>query len=399
MPDAELLDVNCEPVTLARMRGGRPAVVVLYRGAWCPYCNIALRTYQAELVPALDERGVALIAVSPQKPDGSMSSVEVNELTFAVASDPGNQLAVALGVETRPSADAVAVQMNFGLDLSERNADGRTNLPMPTVVVVDGAGVIRWIDVHPNYATRSEVPDILAAVDAMEPNPCPATRFSSPAPMPGSARTPHASWRCATASAPSSWPAATRPRHGRREADLQRITNKSVFEILIMDTSDLTSVRAAVKAIDRPLRAVLLNAGGMGGATPFARTADGVTTMFAVNVLGHVVLLEGLLSAGLLTSTAVLTGSEAARGVPKMRIKRPTFSTHSVNEFTSVIDGSFFDGRKRDPMLAYGQAKYLGALWMSALARQHPELRLLTVSPGNTTGTDAPNGNCPPCSG
>jgi peroxiredoxin len=167
MPDAELLDVKSEVTTLARMRAGRPAVVVLYRGAWCPYCNIALRTYQAELVPALDQRGVALIAVSPQKPDGSMSSVELNELTFAVASDPGNQLAVALGVETRPSADAVAAQMSLGLDLSERNADGRTNLPMPTVVVVDGSGVIRWIDVHPNYATRSEVPDILAAVDAM----------------------------------------------------------------------------------------------------------------------------------------------------------------------------------------------------------------------------------------
>jgi NAD(P)-dependent dehydrogenase (short-subunit alcohol dehydrogenase family) len=174
------------------------------------------------------------------------------------------------------------------------------------------------------------------------------------------------------------------------QADLQRITGRSVFEILIMDTTDLTSVRAAIKAIDRPLRAVLLNAGGMGGPTPFARTADGVTTIFAANVLGHVVLLEGLLSAGKLTSTAVLTGSEAARGVPKLRIKRPTFSTHSVDEFTSVIDGSFFDGRKRDPMLAYGQVKYLGALWMSALARQHPDLRLLTVSPGNTTGTDAP---------
>ena len=172
-------------------------------------------------------------------------------------------------------------------------------------------------------------------------------------------------------------------------ADLQRITGRSIFEILIMDTSDLTSVRAAIKAIDRPLRAVLLNAGGMGGPTPMARTADGVTTIFATNVLGHVVLLEGLLSAGLLSSTAVLTGSEAARGVPKLRFKRPTFSTHSVDEFTSVIDGSFFDGRKPDPMLAYGQVKYLGGLWMSALARQHPDLRLLTVSPGNTTGTDA----------
>ena len=35
---------------------------------------------------------------------------------------------------------------------------------MPTVVVVDADGVIGWIDVHPNYATRSEPADILAAV-------------------------------------------------------------------------------------------------------------------------------------------------------------------------------------------------------------------------------------------
>jgi peroxiredoxin len=141
-------------------------VVVLYRGAWCPYCNVALRTYQAELVPALTERGVALIAISPQTPDGSMSSVELNDLTYTVASDPGNQLAVALGVQTQPSGDALAAQVSLGLDLTERNADRRTTLPMPTVVVIDGAGVIRWIDVHPNYATRTEVRDILAAVDA-----------------------------------------------------------------------------------------------------------------------------------------------------------------------------------------------------------------------------------------
>jgi alkyl hydroperoxide reductase subunit AhpC len=38
---------------------------------------------------------------------------------------------------------------------------------MPTTVVVDAQGVIRWIDVHPNYASRSAVPDILAAVDSM----------------------------------------------------------------------------------------------------------------------------------------------------------------------------------------------------------------------------------------
>ena len=167
MPDGELLDVIGASTSLSRLRDGRPAVVVFYRGAWCPYCNLTLRTYQAELVPALDARGFTMIAVSPQKPDGSLTMAESNELTFSVLSDPGNQLAGALGILSDPSADSLAAQIKLGLDLTKVNADGKAALPMPTVVVVDADGVIRWIDVHPNYSNRSEVSDILAAVDAI----------------------------------------------------------------------------------------------------------------------------------------------------------------------------------------------------------------------------------------
>jgi peroxiredoxin len=167
MPDGDLLDMHGAATSLAQVRAGRPAVVVFYRGAWCPFCNIALRTYQAELVPALAELGCGMIAVSPQKPDGSLSAAQTNELTYAVVSDPGNQLASALGILTTPPAEAAAAQQKLGLDLAEHNADGGLTLPMPTTVVVDATGVIRWIDVHPNYTTRSEVPDILAAVDSV----------------------------------------------------------------------------------------------------------------------------------------------------------------------------------------------------------------------------------------
>jgi len=38
---------------------------------------------------------------------------------------------------------------------------------MPTVVIVDATAVIRWIDVHPDYTTRTEVSDILAALDTL----------------------------------------------------------------------------------------------------------------------------------------------------------------------------------------------------------------------------------------
>jgi len=165
--DFELLDAHGTPTALSAALGARAAVVVLYRGAWCPYCNLALRAYQDDLVPALADKGVALVAISPQKPDGSLSAQEKNALTFAVLSDPGNKIANRLGVMTVSPDDAQAAQRAMGLDLPEVNADGTHGIPMPTVVIIDPTGVIRWIDVHPNYTTRTEVSDILAALDTL----------------------------------------------------------------------------------------------------------------------------------------------------------------------------------------------------------------------------------------
>ena len=172
-------------------------------------------------------------------------------------------------------------------------------------------------------------------------------------------------------------------------ADLERLTGRSIFAVVRMDLTDLDSVRSALSTLDGPLHSIVMNAGGTGGPTPLTLTADGVTQVFGSNVLGHVVLLENLIAAGALTNTAVLVGSEAARGVRMMRMPRPTFANNSVEEFASVIDGSYFTQHEFNTFLAYGQVKYIGALWMSALARKHPDLRLLTVSPGNTAGTDA----------
>ena len=165
--DTDLLDPHGAPTTLYAATDGRTAVLVLYRGAWCPYCNIALSTYQAQLLPQLTERGVTLVAVSPQAPDGSLSTTEKNELTFTVVSDPGNTIATQLGILTAPSAEARAAQFQLGLDLTAVNADGTTTLPMPTVAIVDAEHVLRWIDVHPDYSTRTEAQQILDALDQL----------------------------------------------------------------------------------------------------------------------------------------------------------------------------------------------------------------------------------------
>ena len=104
LPDAPLLDLHGAATTLYDAPpGDHSAVLVFYRGAWCPFCNIALRTYQLALLPELDRRRVALVAISPQAPDGSLTMQEKNDLTFTVLSDPGLHLARSVGIETAPS--------------------------------------------------------------------------------------------------------------------------------------------------------------------------------------------------------------------------------------------------------------------------------------------------------
>jgi peroxiredoxin len=163
--DVDLLDAHGAPTSLYAATGDAPSVAVFYRGAWCPYCNIALAAYQVQLLPQLAERGVRLLAISPQTPDGSLSMQMKNELTFGVLSDPGNVLAGGLGILTGPSDEARAAQLQLGLDLTRVNADATVTLPMPATMILDARHVLRWIDVHPDYSTRSEPRQILDALD------------------------------------------------------------------------------------------------------------------------------------------------------------------------------------------------------------------------------------------
>ena len=71
-------------------------------------------------------------------------------------------------------------------------------------------------------------------------------------------------------------------------ADLEKATGKKIFQVVVVDTSDLASVRKAVASVDA-IDGLIMNAGGPLGLD---LTSDGVTMSFAANVLGHVVLTE-----------------------------------------------------------------------------------------------------------
>src|SRR6195952_3674172 len=163
--DAALVSVDGTETLLSAALGGKPGVLVFYRGAWSPYCNIALQTYQRDLLPKLRDEGVALIAISPQTPEGSDQSVRNGGLEFTVLSDPANVWIRELGIITEPASAAREAHTQLGFDVADSNADATGDIPFPTVLVVDADRTVRFADVHVDYTTRTEVATILEAVD------------------------------------------------------------------------------------------------------------------------------------------------------------------------------------------------------------------------------------------
>jgi peroxiredoxin len=157
-------DATGTPVSLDQIIERGPAVIVFYRGGWCPYCNLALRTYQQELLPQLGAFGARLVAISPQSPDESLSTVGKASLEFTVLSDPGSRLADRIGIAFEQADEVLAAQRKLGLDLTTVNAEGAVRLPRPTVLIVDRDRTVRFIDVQPDYTARTEVADIVAAL-------------------------------------------------------------------------------------------------------------------------------------------------------------------------------------------------------------------------------------------
>src|SRR3970040_416545 len=88
-PDFELPDAIGETVRLSDLLRSGPVILSFYRGQWCPFCNLELRALQQAMAD-IESAGATLVAVSPNTPDTSLTTVEKHALTFPVLSDHDN---------------------------------------------------------------------------------------------------------------------------------------------------------------------------------------------------------------------------------------------------------------------------------------------------------------------
>ncbi len=118
-------------------------------------------------MPDITAVGASLVAMTPELPDYSLSTVEKHQLTFEVLSDLGNEVARQFGLVFQLPAALRTIYEGFGIDLPKTQGNDRFALPIPGTFVIDRHGMVVMAFVDPDYTKRLEPSEIVEALQAL----------------------------------------------------------------------------------------------------------------------------------------------------------------------------------------------------------------------------------------
>lgn len=167
-PDFTLGNANGKPINLYSKLKEGPVVLIFYRGAWCPYCNIQLHALH-ESLPAFKKHGAQLVAVTPQTPDKSLGQVNKDKYPFEILSDLEYEVAKIYRLYFEvPLELHEFYKKKFGLDIEVYNGKGRLGLPVPGTFVINTDGKVIAVHADLDYKQRMEPQAILQALKSIK---------------------------------------------------------------------------------------------------------------------------------------------------------------------------------------------------------------------------------------
>lgn len=132
---------------------GTPAVLIFYRGNWCPLCMAQVKEMAASY-NQLKAMGARVVFVSPQPQSytaGLAKKFGTDGLEFM--RDGGNSAAKILGINAR-----------FGTPMGMQVLGYSSHTVLPTVIIIDASGTVIWTHETDNYRVRPEPETYLAVL-------------------------------------------------------------------------------------------------------------------------------------------------------------------------------------------------------------------------------------------
>ncbi len=142
----------------------RPALLITFRGGWCPFCNVHLKDLR-HVIPDIKAAGFDVLFLSGDRPEILYSSLKEDnqELDYLILSDSRMEAASALGLAFRVPEEQLARMRQFGLDLEQASGETHNALPVPAVYVIDQSGQITYVHANPDYRVRLSAAEVRAA--------------------------------------------------------------------------------------------------------------------------------------------------------------------------------------------------------------------------------------------
>ncbi len=161
-PDFNLVNINNKCVKISDFKY-EYLVISFYRGGWCPYCNMELKALQS-ILPELKKLNTELIAISPEKPDNSLTTTEKNELSFTVLSDVDNKYAKLLGLVFQMPEDLRKLYHSFDIYVDMHNGNKDYELPMPATYIINKQKEVVYSFIPEDYTERLDPEKILRII-------------------------------------------------------------------------------------------------------------------------------------------------------------------------------------------------------------------------------------------
>ena len=151
------------PFESSALRGER-ILLKFFRGQWCPFCATELKMFEA-LGPELAQHGVRVVALSKDPPADAARHAKRDGLTLTLLSDPRLEVIRAYGVEHHKAFELSKGPITFfGMPIGL--VPRFEAMAVPTTLLIDEHGVIRWVDQSEDYKVRASRERVLGAVGA-----------------------------------------------------------------------------------------------------------------------------------------------------------------------------------------------------------------------------------------
>lgn len=161
--DFSLKNAFGQTIELSEKLTSGPVIIMWY--GWCPYCNVTL-VYMQRFLKEFKQAGASLIAITPEKPDKSLSTKEKNELQFEILTDESNSVARKYAGVHDLNEQVKGIYWERGVgDYYENDTN---EFPVPATYIVDQDFTVRYAFVESDYRRRAEPMDILRVLSDLK---------------------------------------------------------------------------------------------------------------------------------------------------------------------------------------------------------------------------------------